>query len=287
MISMKISVSSEINLEAILISSPEKGGPTPLLVYWHPDLGQAAAIFQGQPYPFSLPYLFFTSFRDLNYQGDPILGASGAKGLITQMHGSARGAVVVAPMPKLGAYFGEAMDATVMEELLREAQTFFVRRTNAYHVPAFGRMAFAAFSNGCGMHLRSFLDKNAGHPLLNDRLNEIFLLDPRMADFGMVESVEKWTKTGPDKRVRVYLTSQIAAYLSLVGANAFPASAGGVTTADGLRSLFLVESAAWQELATRLGGPAAALPFKSFGPVHEAVPATMVTHALRASGFPP
>ena len=263
------------------------GKPTPFLVYFHPDQGQNVDFYGGQPYP-GPRYLYATGFRNLFHESDPLVAPTGSKGLTTQVAAAAKAAVVVVPIPKLPGHIGALKDATVMEQVLREIQSFFYHRGDSGTPPQLGRVALAAYSNGAGMHLNEFLQRHQGHPFLTNLVRELYLMDPRMNDAALVNGVLAWARSGPadDKRIRVYLGAQHGEFLRVLGARGFTGSPGIQTSGDGRRSVALMEGRSWIAAATRAGAPkAVADGFSFWGTVHEAIPATMVTHALLNSGF--
>jgi hypothetical protein len=263
------------------------GGPTPFLIYVHPDLGQNADFYGGQPYP-GPRYLHAIAYRNLYHEGDPLMTANGFKGLTTQVAAARKAAVIVVPIHRLPGHLGALKDASVMEQVLREIQAFFCHRAEIATPPQLGRVALSAFSNGAGIHLKAFLQANQGHSFLTNLVREVYLMDPRMNDEELANAVIAWSHTGPkdDKRVRVYLGAQHGEFLRVVGASGFGASAGIQSSADGRRSVALMQEGAWMAAAAHAGAPKeVSQAFANWARVHEAVPGTMITHALLNSGF--
>ncbi len=263
------------------------GTPTPFLVYIHPDHGQNVDYYGGQPYP-GPRYLYSVGFRNLFHESDPLVAPNGSKGLTTQVAAAAKAAVVVVPIARLGNHLGPLADATVMEQVLREIQTFFYHRADDSPPPQLGRVALSAYSNGAGIHLNAFLQKNQRHPFLANLVRELYLMDPRMNDEALVNAVIAWSRTGQaaDKRIRVYLGARHAEFLRVIGAGGFTLSPGLQSTPDGRRSVALMEGSSWIAAARREGASKeVAQGFAFWGTVHEAIPGTMFTHALLNSGF--
>jgi hypothetical protein len=265
---------------------PEFFAPTPFLVYIHPSLGQNAAIFSGLPYPFEWAYLFFIGFRDMTWFNDPITQSPGAKGVAYQIAAARRKAVLVDPISKFGPDQGAALDPEELETYLREIQAFMFRRKHAYAPPPLGRVALAAFSNGCGQLLNKLI-ANPTHSLLKDFVKEIYLLDPRMNSEQLVGRVLAWRRDNPaDKRVRAYLSIPDAAYLKLIDTSSMPGTPFIRSTPDGLRTMAVTSTTTWARSSKALGASKKIVDaVGKFGPTHELHAATLIVHALGLSGF--
>jgi hypothetical protein len=265
---------------------PEFFAPTPFLVYLHPSIGQAADDYAGRPYPFGWPFLFFIAFRDMAWFGDPMTSYPGPKGVAYQIAAARRKAVMVVPVNKLGPDQGAALDPEELETYLREIQAFMFRRKHAYAPPLLGRVALAAFSNGCGQLLNKLL-ANPQHAFLKEFVKEIYLLDPRMNSVQLVGRIQSWRgNDAVDNRVRIYLSAPDAAYLKIIDQPAMPSTPFIRTTADGLRTMAVTSTATWSKSALALGATKnLAATIGKFGPTHELHAGTLIVHALGHSGF--
>jgi hypothetical protein len=265
---------------------PEFFDPTPFLVYLHPAIGQAADDYAGFPYPFGWSYLFFIGVRDTMWLDDPMTKSPGAKGIAYQIAAARRKAVLVLPFNKLGPDQGAALDPEELETYLREIQAFMFRRKHAYAPPPLGRVALAAFSNGCGLPLNKLMS-NAQHTFIKNSVREIYLLDPRMNSQELVGRIEKWRSDAPgDKRVRVYVSIADAAYLKLIDTATMPPTPFIRTTPDGLRTMAVTSGATWSSASLALGATKKmAANVGTFGPTHALHAGTLIVHALGLSGF--
>ncbi|MET9735478.1 hypothetical protein ABZZ79_34070 [Streptomyces sp. NPDC006458] len=249
----------------------------------------------GDTYPWGWDYQFFGLLRPLRYMGDPLLDDPLPKGLPYQVHASGRNVVLVLPLPRVAAQpcgeIASFAEAAVLEEYLEEIQAFMFRRAGNFAFGSIGRLAMGSFGSGHAL-LSCFLARaaNQTHPLFLDTLQEVYLFDPHADEAGATDDAlahaTAWAARGPAgaKTVRLYTQNdpaKLGPLLARLGVTAgvppFHAE-----TADGRKSLTSLPPAAWQSLARRLEGRVS---YADSGQVHEAIPALMVTDALRRSGF--
>jgi hypothetical protein len=213
------------------------------------------------------------------------------KGLPAQIavgaaQGGKREAVLLFPLGKLHGKPGEMGDflgPPTSTELISEILQLMGARRGMWAVkPGVGRFALAAFSNGHD-YLLSFMDRHAGTDLYKKNLCEVFSFDPlpeakaptvRLDD--VVQRINRWraakkaqpgaTPNNEDRVVRIYY--QLAGGAAPIDGGSWAAGGGDFTT------LASLPAKDWSVLARA-----------SKGIVHQIIPATMMTHAMRVSGF--
>jgi len=264
--------------------------PTSFLIFFHPHLGQAAADYAPFPYPFGWSYLFWVLIRDLLYLGDPLTELPGPKGIAYQRAFSKKKVVSLVPVPSVAREpeMGAFVNAEEMEDLGREIQAFMFRRNRVYEPPGLKRVAVGAFSNGCGIHMFNLLKNNRDHSFLRLFVKELYLFDPRMKAAELANECLHWVKDDPaHKHIRVYMTNNDAAYASIIDPGfTYPQVPFLKNTDDGLRTLLSTGISDWVRAAATAGATKAMQNIiNAFGPVHELHPGTLLTHALKHSGF--
>jgi hypothetical protein len=255
-------------------------GPTPFLVYLHPNVGQnvGAGFYQG-PYPFSWDYLFYGLWRYMNYLGDPLTIDPYAKGLPYQMSRSGKSAVIVLPCNRVGAEIGVFQDAGSVETILREIQALLFRRRGVFTAPPLGRTAMASFSAGNGL-VTQFLtnSRNRSHSFYLDTLREVYMFEaPQGLVPQWVTQALRWANAGSTqgKRVRAYTRGSSDAYRRLV-AGSLPRPPFVAESPSGFHSAAALPDAAWRRAGAVV---------RSWQEPHQLVSAMLLTDALRRSGF--
>lgn len=280
--------------------------PAKFLIFFRPGMAQNAPQFFEDPrdrhdpmtnqiYPWGWDYQFFGLLRPLRYFGDPLLDDPFSKGFPYQIEASGRSVVLVMPLPRVAATPCDEItsftDAVFLQEYLEEIQAFMFRGAGNTNFGPIGRLGMASFSSGHAL-MTCFLSKpaNRNHPLYLDKLQEIYLFDPHdgvVAEvLGALTQATAWATVGSSatKIARLYtqmgpnLIAPLLAQLGVAPANPPFHS----QTPDGRKSLTCMPREAWEALVQ---GMASSVPYANTGQVHQAIPALMVTDALRRSGF--
>jgi hypothetical protein len=267
-------------------------GPTPFVVYFRPTVGPnvARGYYVGPglgAYPFGWDYLFYGLWRYVNYMGDPLTVDPYAKGLPYQMSAAERHVALVLPLNRHPGELGVFLDAAWMQRILTEIQGFMFRQAGVPVAPPLGRVALAAFSSG-----NSLVARFLGHPL-NQRhslyltaIRELYMFDaPPSGIAGWVSHAIRWSRAGSssDKMIRVFARRAHPSFPALLGA-ALPAEAPFLvdSAADRSRTVAVLPETAWRRATTTRGAPGAV---KRWQDAHQLISATMLTDALRRSGF--
>lgn len=267
-------------------------GPTPFLMYFRPTVGQNAArgYYVGPglgTYPFGWDYLFYGLWRYINYMGDPLTLDPYAKGLPYQISGAQRNVVLVLPLNRHPGELGVLLDAAWMQRILTEIQGFMFRLAGVPLAPPLGRTALAAFSSGNSL-VAQFLGNplNQRHALYLSTLRELYMFDaPASGVSSWVAQAIRWARagSGADKMIRVFTRRNDASYRALLGA-ALPSGGPFVMDAPAgrLSTVAVLPDTAWRRASTARGAPGLV---KSWQEPHQLISATMLTDALRRSGF--
>ena len=266
-------------------------GPTPFLIYFRPTVGQnvARGYYVGPglgTYPFGWDYLFYGLWRSMNYMGDPVTSDPYAKGLPYQITAAQRNVVLVLPLNRHPGELGVFLSAPWTQRILTEIQAFMFRQAGITPAPPIGRTALAAFSSGNTL-LTQFLGNplNQRHPFYLDTLRELYMLDaPAGVVPGWVSQAIRWARAGSrsDTMIRVFSRHNHGSYRALLGVA--PPSGGPVVmdSAGGLRTVAVLPDTAWRRATTSRGAPRLV---RSWQEAHQLISATMLTDALRRSGF--
>jgi hypothetical protein len=279
------------------VSRAANAGPTPFLVYFHHPIGQELVggfYPPGDPelgdYPFGFDYAYFGLWRYINYAANPITGdeeINNFKGLAYQIGVAGKPVVLVVPCNKMlhQPEIGEAANPLWLQALLREIQSLMFRRAGTFSPPpAVGRVALASFS-GAGVFVRDILQQltpPAG--TLPDFVREVFLFDPGLdINVSCVDAVADWLVAGnsADKRARLYTQWPPANASRLHSPGG---SLGNAAAVRGRSSVGVFTTGAWSTaLAAAGGAPIAA--GREWQSLHPLISASMLTDAMRASGF--
>jgi len=279
------------------------------MIYFHPRVGQNAGYYgQVRPpdptrsYPFGQRYIYSGLWAYFHYTSDPLAENPFPKGLPYQLAAESQSIVTVLPLPRLARELtrlprrpenevGVFLDAGEVQEVLNEIQAHFFRRERLFsNLPGLGRVALASFSNGA-IFTAQFLAANRNHPFCRDVLREVYLFDPTKGRLGVGQAIA-WSNQGGDKSVRLYTSSPSSLHASLVGGTA-PAMPFEVHSDDGRRTAVAIGLPTWRAVVeaarTELAAdsiPAAADRQPIDGQfVHQVIAATLLTHAVRSSGF--
>jgi hypothetical protein len=271
------------------IARTARSGPTPFLIYLHPGMAQNVGrpgFYENngqKPYPLGWDYLFYGLWRYINYNTDPFTRDPWAKGLVYQMMASGKNAVIVLPMNKSGIESGVFKRAADTEEILNEINAFMFRRVRIFTPPALGRIALGGFSSGVALQQELIGSILASRKLRT--LTEVYMFDRghgvsrtthvNDATMSAVNSAAAWAGNDPAKIVRFYSqmeSSAVTNYRRLVGTN--PAAGVSVTDVPG-RTVAILPVSAWTGFAA----------WRSGDHLHQLISATMLTDALRRSGF--
>jgi hypothetical protein len=284
---------------------PRDAPNVPFLLYFRPTLSQNSDDYQGFAYPFSDPYIRYTLFRYMAYQGDPPGAASNrplgaglfSKGIPDQLTAAGVKAVTVLACPRLGFPSGESgrwMDAMFVEFILSEVAGYFARRGN-YYLPQFvGRVAACCFSSG-DTFLSDFLEWNRSTNLYQNLLRELWIFDAVDAKDAegrpqaprVMQQATIWQQQGDDRLIRAYTQNKwIPEYQQLVGPP--PTAPGSAESADLNIKVMRLDIGTWQR-TTRTAGSQNELRFSSFfdwyDASHQLISATLLTDAARNSKF--
>ena len=238
-----------------------------------------------QPYPFGWDYLFYSLWKYMNYEGDP-LQSPFSKGLPYQIAASAKNVVLVIPLNKSGIEAGAFLRANQTEQLLCEINGFMFRQNEVYKPPPLGRIALAGFSGGVVLQ-ENLLDSVLKTPGKLTTLKEVYMFDvhaggqenPTAQNSQVKEAVNAaatWAAKDPNNVVRFYSqvqSSHVNNYSKLVGKT--PPDGASVTE-QGNRSVSIFPSNVWAKATgQKVDGQT----------IHQLISATMLTDALRKSKF--
>lgn len=240
-------------------------GPVPILVYFHPFLGQTPArqYYQGESYPWGWKYIHNVLWQNQVIKTDPLLFEQYYMGMPYQMMIAGKKAVFVVPCNKLlpnetsPKELGLIIDAKWMNWLLFEICAFMSRKRNNFSQPVVGRVGIAAFSVAY-QALCLFLDRNAQSDFVKNKLSEVFFFDPptfpRDCPDVCVRSSTRWADAnrnpGDPKRIRFYRQEFHPAMARLVGRFGPEWSRGRSVVADsqdGSRTSGLLLIPDWQQ----------------------------------------
>lgn len=307
------------------VSRDPDAEPTPFLYYFHPTVAQAAEVNKEDSnspyyvnsgdnhdptthstYPNGYDYNYFGLWRYLHYSddvdpgtgdwlGDPLRGDWFWKGLPYQVEASGKPVVTVIAMNKVAGNpcdeLSSLTDASALQQLLLDVQAFMFRRETNYSPPGLGRLAMASFSSG-RTTLSCFLSRasNHNHPLYTDTLQEVYLFDPH-ADLASeltapVANTLAWLASGtvlfpPTKVARLYTQISPTALAPVLSQLGLPPAKTPFDTSIPFNSNISVTClpllSVWANAAPGV--------FHNTGQVHQAIPALMLTDALRRSHF--
>lgn len=265
--------------------------PTPFLIYFRPTVGQnvRAGFYVGPglgTYPFGWDYLFYGLWRYVNYTGDPLTRDPFAKGLPYQIAASNKNAVLVLPLNKVGEELGVFLNAASIELILNKIQAFMFLRAGIAQAPPLGRVALGAFSSG-NMLATQFLSnpRNQSHPFYLNNLKELYMFDaPGNLVPTWVSQALRWAGAGSsaNKMIRAYTRGNHPIYKTLLGVTTPAAGPFVVDSSSGLRTAAVLPDAAWRSATAFSGAPSLV---RSWQEPHQLISATMLTDALRRSGF--
>jgi hypothetical protein len=191
----------------------------------------------------------------------------------------------VLPLNRHPGELGVLLDAAYMQRVLTEIQAFMFREAEIAQAPALGRTALAAFGSGNTL-VRQLLSspRNQRHPFYLDTLRELYMFDAPTSEISTwISQAMLWAQSAnsSDKMVRVYSRVTHESYAGLLG-TATPN--GGPFVVDSpsntLRTVAVLPDGTWRKAATDASGSV-----KTAGEAHQLVAATMLTDALRRSGF--
>lgn len=267
----------------------------PFLVYFHHNIGQEQGEGIYNPanpligaYPFGFDYMYYGLWRYLFYASSPLTGdeaINSLKGLVYQMAASSKNAVIVVPCNRMGLSpeIGEMANPDWLQMILREIGASMLRRAGVYDTfPAPGRVAFASFSAGNGFVL-NFLTQQRNHPFIQTVLKEVYMFDAGTdINAAWVDTAVNWAESGSpnDKMVRAYTQWPPANYDRIASGPAALVH----STPDGLRTAATLPKSVWQSAINTAGGKPID-PSRDPWPVHQLIASTMLTDALRRSGF--
>jgi hypothetical protein len=264
--------------------------PTPFLMYFHSGATQNRGTHYEIPgvgtYPNGWDYIFFGLLRYVMYFDDPLAGGDApfTKGLCYQTAASGKKLVTVLPMNRVFQEVGILLSARSMEEVLLEIQSFMFRRKGIFAPPGLGRTALGAFSSGNPL-VTSFLARNQTDPFCQDTLKEVYMFDAGDADKDpWAAQVNTWLRSGDPstKMTRVYVQTTTGALGRLIGNAALARSPFVASSPNNQRTLAVIPSQVWKSALSAAGGRP---PKNDFQSAHQLVSATLLTDALRRSGF--
>ncbi len=270
----------------------EGSAPTPFLVYYHPGAGQnvEAGYYVNPelaPYPWNFDHCYFGLYAYQWYSGDPLTESPYAKGIPFQIAAAGKDVVSVLPCNAAGGNeFGAFTDAAAIETLLLDLQALMFRRRGVAAGPqTLGRAAVGAFSSGNNV-MAALLQSptNRAHRFCRETLKEVYCFDPPGYVTGPLTAAALAWSGAPETGRRVVLYSQNAhaAHTKLLG-HAAPAAPFVESTPDGARTAAVLPAASWR--ATVEAATGRPQPTWGFQSTHQAISATMLTHALATSGF--
>ena len=235
-----------------------------------------------KPYPLGWDYLFYGLWRYINYNTDRFTRDPWGEGLDLPDDGIGEKCGAVS-MNKSGIESGVFKKAADTEEILSEINAFMFRKVGIFTPPALGRTALGGFSSGVALQQQLMGSVLASKSLRT--LTEVYMFDRghgvsrtthvNDATVGAVDSAATWARNDPTRIVRFYSQMESGAvpnYRRLVGSN--PAAGVTVTDVPG-RTLAILPVSAWTGFAAWRPGDH----------LHQLISATMLTDALRRSGF--
>jgi hypothetical protein len=261
---------------------------TSFIIYFRPTIAQNVkrGYYVGPglgEYPFGWDYLFHGLWRWINYMGDPLTSNSYAKGLPYQISAARRRAVLVLPLNRYPGELGAFLNAEWMHRILLTIQRWISREAGITPVPPLGYTALAAFGSGQKL-LNEFLssDQNQRHPLYRDVIRELYMFDPPPSEMPhSVVYAMRWARSGDsaDKVIRLY--SQIGDESHRAVLRPEHNGPGNPPSARTRHTVVVLPNSTWRQAAQAAGAQGAI----NSQDAHELIAATMLTDALRRSGF--
>lgn len=266
--------------------------PTPFLLYFRPGVGQNVPDgYYVNPelpdYPFNHDYAYYGQYQYLWYSADPLTVTPSPKGLPHQVTEAGKKVVTVLPCNAAGREFGAFLDARTIREVLLEIQAFmFAQATAATPPQTIGRLAFGAFSSG-NAFLASVLASptNRADALLTDALREVYFFDPPgYLVASSLAAASTWAgAAGDGRRIAIYNQFAHEAHAKLLGVKTLPASPFVTATANGARTVGVLDVPTWRRSMEALVG--APQPSLDWSYAHHLIPSIFLVHALATSGF--
>jgi hypothetical protein len=262
--------------------------PTPFLVYFHATMSQNVddGYYHG-PYPFDFDYVFYGLWNYLNYRENPLTTWPFSLGLPYQVAESEARLVCVLPCSSAVDEIGTFSSAADMATTLTDLQATMFRRAGVYDPPpGIGRVGLAAFS-GSNAYISTFLNNaaNRADPFYLANLREIFSFEVIDSDVGaLVSAVTSWRglMVGNDIRAHLYRQGESPVLNAFVAPAEHPATRPFIASTGDGRTLGLIPAATWRAAASSRGFPGFGFQFTE---IHHLFPSTLLTDALRRSGF--
>lgn len=261
-------------------------GATPMLVYFHANMGQNFPEYYNGPYPYHFDYVFYGLWNYLNHRDSQLTKWPFSLGLPYQVAASWKPVVLVLPLSSAQQEIGSWKHADDMAITLNEIQGAMYRRAGVYDpTPGIGRMALAGFSGSTGL-VAAFINDpaNLAHVLMQQSLREVYAFDPPDTEiFGLAAAAANWliASGAPDAMVRLYRQGDSPALAGFLGPLPFPQRPFVESTPDTRVTLGLIPAATWRAAAAARG-----VQFGfAFTEVHHMFPSMLLTDALRRSGF--
>jgi len=261
-------------------------GPTPMLVYFHANMGQNYPDYYNGTYPYYFDYIFYGLWNYLNYRDSQLIKWPFSLGLPYQIAASGKPVVLVLPLSSAQQEIGTWKGADDMAITLNEVQGAMYRRAGVYDAPpGIGRLAMAGFSGSSGL-VAGFINDpvNRAHALMQQSLREVYAFDPPDTEiFAIAGAAAGWLIAlgAPDAMVRLYRQADSPALTGFLGPMPLPARPFVESTPDIRVTLGLIPAATWRTAAAARG-----VQFGfAFNEVHHMFPSLLLTDALRRSGF--
>jgi hypothetical protein len=264
----------------------DTSGPTPILVYMRPGVGQEVPYGNYQaanlpPYPFNYDYVEFAQFQFLSYAGDPLSRDPSPKGLPYQVAKSGRSVVTVIPCNRVDFEFGKLLDSRAAQVMLEEIQAFMFRRAGVSTLPeSIGHVALGAFSSG-NLWLTQILatPANRASTFLQDHVTAVFFFDPPSdAVDACVAAALSWSGSNPTRHIRLYSAGLHPGHAKLLGATP-PDGLFIAESVDGRNTAAVLSIDSWSRTFVAMLGRPLRHPVL-WGDVHQLIPSTMLTHAM-------
>jgi hypothetical protein len=269
----------------------ETSGPTPMLVYMRPGVGQEVQYGNYQaanlpPYPFNYDYVEFALFQFLSYAGDPVNHYHDPKGVPYQVAKSGKSVVTVIPCNRVGVEFGKLLDSKAAQVMLEAIQAFMFRRAGVSKLPeSIGHVAIAAFSSG-NNYLTQMLANpaNRASTFLKEHVTDVFFFDPPVnAVDACVAAALSWSGSNPARHIRLYSQGLHPGHAKLLG-SAPPNGLFITQSVDGRNTAAVMSTDDWSRTLVAILGRPLHRPVL-WGDVHQIIPSTMLTHAMAQFGL--
>lgn len=298
----------DVHPKLIAVSFPKSLLTTdelPVLVYFHPTLGQAQkpekglnyytlapnlkSVEDGEFYPFGWDFLYFNFWNYLNYP-TPGFNTAYSVGMNYQRQLAGKDVITVLPVlhPHDSIGVGDFLNPDRLLTILGEIKWHFTQKVSMtddnFVAPENFRVAIGAFSSATPLLAR--LVSHTDTVFCRECLKEVYFFDPPESNGDdCISRAMRWAGGNGDKHVRFYSQTAFSTFNRVVGSKAQVKYHHVVTDpANPNHSAALLNSKFWQGVAT---GPLLEQikTSEDYSLYHSLIASGMLTDALARSGF--